>query len=297
MSKKLKYALLNPFSGLMEWMMVPFGQIRYYKTFGRLMKLKNPMLFYDKVAWILRNGELNKMAELADKYAVRAYVSKLCGDDILTKLYGVYDSAADIDFDQLPNQFVAKTNNGCASNFLVRDKQTADLEAIRRELDFWMHIKYGKLTGQPHYTLIKPRIIAEQLLVEDGDPNRSLTDYKFNCFDGYVHSCAAFRDRVQGTHEFARMVYDTDWNHHPEWTVPGKQHLGETPRPRCLEQMIDIAQRLSKGFPFVRVDLYNIDDKPYFGELTFAPGLTNYTTEFQRMLGDMIDLSKVKRRR
>ena len=292
-----KYALLNRFSGLFEMLIVPWGQFRYYRKYGRFIKIKNPILFYDKVAWILRNGDLTKMAELADKYEVRDYVAKLCGNEVLTKLYGVYDTSADIDFDTLPNQFVVKTNNGCAANFLVRDKNNTDVEEIRKKLEFWLHIKYGKITGQPHYSLIKPRIIAEQLLVEDGEPNKSLTDYKFNCFDGYVHSCAAFRDRVQGTHEFARMVYDTEWNPHPEWIEPGKQHLGETERPRCLEQMIDIAQRLSKGFAFVRVDLYNIDDKPFFGEMTFAPGLAYYTTEFQTILGDLIDLGKVQLRK
>lgn len=295
--KEKQFELLNPFAGVMAKMIVPLGQLRYYKKFHRLMKLKKPVLFYDKVHWIMRNGDLTEWARLADKYLVRDYVAEKCGDSILTKLYGVYDSAADIDFDVLPDQFVVKTNNGCAANFLVRDKATTDLEHIRKKLDFWMHIRYGDVSIQPHYSLIKPRIIAEQLLIENGDINKSLTDYKFNCFDGYVHSCAAFRDRVQGTHDFARMVYDMDWNPHPEWIEPGKQHLGETERPRCLEQMIDISQRLSKGFAFVRVDLYNIDDKPFFGEMTFAPGLAFYTIEFQTMLGDMIDLNKVPLRK
>lgn len=289
--------MFNPFSGLFAKMMVPLGQLRYYKVYHRWRELKHPVTFYDKVFWMMRFADLTRWAEMADKYAVRDYVARTCGSEILTNLYGVYDKAGDIDFDALPNQFVVKANNGCAANFLVRDKATANLEEIRKKLDFWLDIRYGELTGQPHYSLIKPRIIAEQLLVQDGDINKALIDYKFNCFDGFVHSCAAYRDRVEGSHQFARMDYDMDWNPHPEWTVPGKEKLAPTPRPKCLEQMIDIAHRLSKGFPFVRVDLYCIDDKPYFGEMTFAPGLVFFSDEFQIMLGDMIDLSKVKLRK
>ena len=297
MANKLRYKLLNPFSGLLKVMLVPLAQLRYYKRYHRWRELKNPVLFYDKVFWIMRYGDLTQWAELADKYAVRDYVTQKCGEQVLAQLYGVYDSAGEIDFDALPDSFVLKTNNGCASNFVVTDKSTAQIEQLKSDLDFWLKVDYGALTGQPHYSLIKPRIIAEELLVQDNQPGKPLTDYKFNCFDGYVHSCAAFRDRVPGTHDFARMVYDMDWNPHPEWVVPGKQHLGETPKPECFDQMVEMAKTLSKGFQFVRVDLYNIDGKPYFGELTFAPGLAYYTDEFQTMLGDLIDLSKIKRRR
>ena len=290
--KENLYKLLNPFSPILGRMTVPLFALRYYKKFHRPLQLSNPTLFYDKTFWLARNTDVDSWAYMADKYLVRYYVAKKCGEQILTKLYAVYDSAQEIRFEQLPAQFVMKTTNGCASNVIVRDKSAINVEEIREKMDFWMGIHYGELTGQPQYAKLTPRIIAEQLLIQDGDPNKTLTDYKFNCFDGFVHSCAAFRDRVQGTHQFARMIYDMDWNPHPEWIDTEKVHLGGTPKPPCFEQMKKIAEQLSEGLPFVRVDLYCIDGKPYFGEMTFTPGLAYYTTEFQKLLGDQIILPK-----
>lgn len=288
------YPLLNPFSGIIKHLMVPIGQIRYYKTYRRFRKVNNPELFHEKIFWIMRHGDLTEWARLADKYLVREYVKEKCGDNILTKLYGVYDSAHDIDFDKLPSSFVMKTNNGCASNCFVRDKASTDLESIRKKMDFWMGIHYGELSLQPHYSMIDPKIIAEEYLIDESNPESSIIDYKFDCFDGFVLSCGIMKDRVPGTHKLTLMQYDKDWNPHPEWLVEGVYKFSETARPECLEQMIDIASTLSRGFQFVRVDLYCVNGKPYFGEMTFAPGLGVYNEKYQKIMGDMIDLSKIK---
>ena len=290
------YPFLNPFSGIIKHLMVPIGQLRYYKIYRRWRRLKNPVLFHEKVFWMMRHADLNKWAKLADKYSVRNYVEDKCGNKILTKLYGIYETANEINFDALPNQFIMKTTNGCASNLIVKDKSKTDLVQAREKMNKWMGIHYGDLSLQPHYSLIKPQIIAEELLVDKSNPDKSIIDYKFDCFDGIVLSCGVMMDRTPGTHHLSVMQYDLDWNAHPEWLVKGYYPFGETPRPECLEQMIDYASVLSKGFQYVRVDLYCVNGNIYFGEMTFSPGLGVYNEEYQKIMGDMIDLSKVKRR-
>lgn len=288
------YARLNPMAPILRRLTVPVFALKYYRTFRRAIQLKDPVLFYDKIFWMSMHTDTSMWSQLADKYAVRQYVEQLCGERILTKLYGVYDHPDEIDFSTLPDQFVMKTTNGCASNVIVRDKASIDEQEVKKQMDFWMKIRYGDITGQPHYSRIVPRIIAEELLIQDNDPSKVLTDYKFNCFNGMVHSCAAFSNRKQNTHQFSRMLYDMDWNPHPEWLVADKVSLGESPRPACFDQMKDIAQRLSVGFPYVRVDLYSINDEPKFGEMTFTPGLAHHTTQFQKELGDLIKLDLAK---
>lgn len=286
------YSILNPFSAVFRRCAKPLFALRYYRNFHRCIQLKNPTLYYDKVFWLSMHTDTRLWSELTDKYAVRAFVEKRCGEGVLNQLYGLYDSVDEINWDTLPQEFVLKTTNGCASNVVVRNKNNADLHQIKEKLRLWMRLRFGDLTGQPHYSRIQPRIIAEKLLIQDGDPHKALIDYKFNCFDGVVHSCAVFSDRIPNSHTFGRMIYDAEWNPHPEWldTTSSKVRLCEVEKPESFEQMKQIAVDLSSGFKTVRVDLYQIDAKPIFGEMTFTPGLAPYTTQFQKMLGDLIDI-------
>jgi len=205
----------------------------------------------------------------------------------------------EIDYSRLPQSFVLKTNNGCASHIIVRDKATANLAEINRKMRYFLNLHFGELTGQPHYTGIKPLIIAEKLMVQDGDSSLPLNDYKFNCFNGVPVCCHAFTDRQLYTHNVSEMIYDMDWNAHPEYYDQSNAglHLSTDAQkmPACFDEMKRIAAKLSQGFPFVRVDLYDIDGRPVFGEMTFTPGLdTYYTLDFQRRLGDIIDLTLCK---
>ena len=290
MSHRL-YSLLNPFSSVMRGLTVPIFALRYLKKFHRPIQLHKPTLYYDKVFWLATHTDTTLWSRLADKYEVRDFVASHCGNEILNELYGVYDTSTDIRWDELPDEFVLKTTHGCASNIFVRDKARANVKEISNMLDKLLSLRYGDLTAQPHYSKIKPRIIAEKLMVQDGDPNRALIDYKFNCFNGFVHSCAVFSDRLPNTHQFGRMIYDNEWQPHPEWIENDKSvRLKDVDRPPCLHEMIQIASKLSVGFPYVRVDLYCIDARPVFGEMTFTPGLAPYTVEFQKALGDLIVL-------
>lgn len=266
--------------------------LRYYKAFHRRINLKNPTLFDEKIFWLSLHTDTTMWSKLADKYEVREWVEKTYSKDILSKLLGVWDSPEEIDYEHLPKSFVLKTNNGCASNILVRDKDKLDIEKTNKQLRKWLKFPYGELTGQKHYTRIKPRIIAEELLYQKGRESVSLTDYKFFCFDGEVRYCELLTDRVFNTHTFRANMYDMQWQAHSEVFID-QSRLNNEPKPVCFDEMVKIASTLSKGFPFVRVDLYEINEKPIFGEMTFMPGLeTNFTMEFQKQLGDMVKIEK-----
>ena len=295
--KNLYYFLSQPFTSIIGNHPQLLMRAIYFKNFHRKIDLKNPVLFHDKIIWMSLNTDTSRWSVLADKYSVRDYVKKIVGDSVLTKLYGVYDSPDDINFVELPNQFVLKTNNGCTSNIIVKDKTSLDIENAKYKLRYWMKLPYGELSGQPHYSRISPKkIIAEEFLIQPESPENSLIDYKFNCFNGVPVSCAAFSDRKEGTHSVNRMLYDMDWNAHPEWYDESKEfERKELPCPVNFEKMKEIASRLSQGFPYVRVDLYSINERVVFGELTFIPGADAfYSTEYQKVLGDMIKLPERK---
>ena len=296
--KDIIYKLASPCSKFLgkhpTWIICPL----YYHAFHRKIDLKNPELFHDKIMWMSLNTDTSQWSKLADKYAVRDYVKKTVGESVLTKLYGVYDTPDEIDFSSLPDQFVLKTNNGCTSNIIVRDKSSLNIEEAKSKLRYWMSMPYGELSGQPHYARISPKkIIAEEFLIQPECPEDGLIDYKFNSFNGKLVSLAAFSERKDGTHLIKRMLYDMDWNPHPEWYDTAKPvFFKEIPKPACFDEMCEIASKLSQGFAYVRVDLYAINDKPIFGELTFTPGFDAfYSTEYERELGKWIDLPDNKR--
>ncbi len=292
------YHMANPLNKLIGRFKKSVIRARYYNNYHRLPDLKNPKTWYEKIFWMVCNCDMSKWGRLADKYAVRDYVKQQWGDDILNDLYGVYKTTDEIDYANLPEQFILKTNNGCASNVIVRDKSKLDINETNRKLNRWLKLRLGNLTGQPHYMLITPCIIAERLLIQDGDPTVSLTDYKFYCFNGEPRFVSMFANRREGTHSADRNLYDMDWKSHPELFNENNPslRLTELPKPKNFEKMIEVAKALSVGFPYVRVDLYNIEGKVIFGEMTFTPGMDgDYKDETHLMLGDMIDLSLAPR--
>jgi hypothetical protein len=266
-------------------------QIRYLKRFRRPINLKNPALFWDKVIWMSLYSDTSRWSVLADKYAVRKYVEEKCGKDILNKLYGLYEHPEDINYDDLPDSFVIKTTNGCANNILVQDKSLLNIQATQKLLGKWLKFPHGALTGELHYCRIKPQIIIEKFLRQESSPHVSLIDYKFYSFGGVPKYINVLSDRKFNTHEIKRMMYDLEWNAHPEFFIKGVS-LKPVDRPISLDKVIEYVKLLSQPFPFVRVDFYEVNGIPVFGEMTFTPGTDiGYTTEFQKHLGDLIQLS------
>ena len=222
--------------------------------------------------------------QCADKYLVREYVKSKGLEDILIPSYGVYDSFDEIDFEKLPNQFVIQTNFGCGHIWICKDKkkELADIEKWRKQFNEWMAIKdLGWTTGEWQYAEIPHKLVITKYLDSLGEI--SVNDYKFHCMHGQVYGCFVAYDRIPNKdHAVQFDHYDLDWkltdgilpSYHPK--------RREIQKPKHYQRMLDISQILSKDFPYCRVDLYEADDKVYFGELTFTPQgnvLSYYTDE------------------
>ncbi len=241
----------------------------YRKKIGREMNWDNPIRYTEKIQYEKINGRMDEKVQLADKYRVREWIKEKIGEDYLIRLLGVWKKASEIDFDNLPNQFVLKTNCSSGDVVIVKDKSTLspkDIRNIRKKLDFYLHCKYGVDTGEFQYALMEPVIIAEEFVDHRGD---DLPDYKFLCFDGVPVYCWVDIDRYSN---HKRNVYNLKWELQP-WN---QERYGTTnyplKAPDNFDKMIEIAAKLSAGFPHVRVDLYNVNGKIYFGEMTFTNG-------------------------
>lgn len=259
--------------------------LRMYRKSGQWIDWSNPrnlqefaLTSYFKAA--TNEAKFKTYVDLADKVCVRDFVMKRTGDEtLLTKLYGVWKRPEDIDFDKLPMPCVIKTNNGCTTNIIVRTREELKPMEIRCKLSQWLKYPYGELSGQPHYSRIKPMIFAEEFLEQNPGTDDLPYDYKFFCYDGEPHFILFYSGRTMNSHVTQDHVYDTSWQ-----LVPGvvrNPKCGIMPKPAQFEKMIDVARKLSKGYDFVRVDLYSIGDRVVFGEMTFTPDMvTNFTSEF-----------------
>lgn len=288
-SQKLRFAILKSLSWIPDRLML---SIQYYIKLGRICNLKDPKRWTEKLQvykMFYRNPILHKCV---DKYEVRKYVeSKGCKDN-LVKLYGIWDKAADIDFSKLPSSFVLKTTNGGGGEdvVLVKDKASVDLKNIVEFLDK-KRVKEVNGGREWAYTGIeKPRIIAEELLINKENPDAGVEDFKILCFNGEPHYIIVDKDRYI---DHKRNFYTTKWER-VNVTTDHEQFETHYPAPKNLEKMLDVARKLSKDFPFVRVDLYNLEGNIFFGELTFYPwaGYVQFTPDnFDFELGKLFDCS------
>ncbi len=272
---------------------VGIAKLKYLEMLHKWPDFKRPRDLNEKINWLKFNSDTSLWVRLADKYAVREYVAGKGLGDHLVKLYGKWDEAAGIDWDSLPSRFIMKTNNGSGDVVICKDKSLLDIPSVSKRLSGLLEKDYGALTGEPHYGLIKPCIIAEELLDISTQPcgSSSLVDYKVWCFDGKPYYIWACYDRTPASVKV--NIYDLDWNVHPEYTVVTSHYRdghGLVPKPGCLQEILRIASILSEGFPEVRIDLYEVDGKVYFGEMTFTSvgGFMNcYSQEFLNLLGDL----------
>lgn len=228
--------------------------------------------------------------QCADKYRVREYVASKGLEDILIPSYGVFDNFEEIGFDKLPNQFVIQSNFGCGHIWICKDKkkELADIKKWRKQFNEWMAITdFGLSSSEWQYSEMPHKLVITKYL--DSLGAISVNDYKFHCMHGKVYGCFAAYDRQVGVdHGVQFDHYDIDWKLtdgiRPGWHPKRR----EIPKPQCYKQMLEIAQILSKDFPYCRVDLYEVEGKVLFGELTFTPQgnvMSYYTDE---MLQDML---------
>ena len=272
--------------------------LHYCRAFGHRLDWKNPKDINEKINWLKFYGDTSRWTDLADKYKVREYIQQCGLGDMLVPLFAKWDNAEDIDWKALPMQFVMKTNHGSGDALICTDKSKLDTAYWTNVFAKLLNEKFGTQMGEPHYDKMKPCVIVEQLMDASKQQinSTSLVDYKIWSFDGkpaYIWTCY---NRTKQSCEVA--LYDTEWNFHPEFSVSEPHYvLSKTgvPKPISLQQMLEAAAILSKGFPELRVDFYEVDGKPYFGELTFssAGGFNDfYTPEFLRVLGNKCIISK-----
>ena len=270
-------------------------QMMYYLSVGKMLNLKNPQTFGEKIQWLKLYDHKPDYTKLVDKYAVKEYVASLIGWDYVIPTIGVWDCPEEIDFDSLPSKFVLKTTNGGGGKVIIcKDKRSLDLEKtiyfLKRLLKQDI---YKKLREWP-YKNVKRRIIAEQYLEDVDNPDEDMIDYKFYCFNGKPQFCQVIGGRhTQETIDF----YDMNWQH--------QEFIGLNPktvnssfiqcRPRHYDKMREIAHILSQGIAFSRIDLYDTIERPYFGEITLYPfsGMGEMRPfHYNLLLGEMIKLYK-----
>jgi len=282
----------------------------YKRIVNKKLSLKDPKDYNEKIQWLKIYSDTSLWTPLADKYKVRDYVTQCGLGDILVKLYGVWESADEIDFSGLPDKFVLKTNHGYGRVLLVEDKNKLDFVETRTQLNNWVNERYGMISFEPHYWNIHRRIIAEEYLEDkyNAEISSSLIDYKFFCFHGEPYIIIAMYDRKNPTLGSAvdtdgprvkKEAFDIHWNSRTDvYAHRTDNYPPIVPKPSRLDEMLEICRTLSKSFPQVRVDLYEVNKKVYFGEITFTSGggMQYFTPESFLEMGKKMDLSKVKQR-
>lgn len=296
---------MNKFKEILAAILVHFPvtvvKLRYFLRFKKMPDLKNPHDLNEKILYLKLFSDTTLWTRLADKVLVRDYV-KECGlESILPKLYATWNHADDINFNTLPDAFMLKSNNGDGkgTNIPVYDKRQlspVDIASLKNKAAGWLKLKnIGALSAEPHYNAIRPLVFAEELLPIPKGEN-SIVDYKLWCFKGEPYLFLVISNRKSGG-EAELSCYDLEWNSCSDMLSSGKHYRireSELPKPENLELMVEYARILAKPFPQVRVDLYDIDGKIYFGELTFTSlgGMMNYFTPKALLdMGNQVNLS------
>ena len=264
-------------------------QLQYFYHFYRFANLKNPQTFNEKLQWLKLYDRNPLYTTMVDKYKVKEYVANIIGKEYIIPTLAVYNSSEEIDFDKLPNQFVLKCNHDSGGIVICKDKSKLDKQAAIKKLSkalknngYW----YGR---EWPYKNVKPYIIAEQYLEDES--NNELKDYKIFCFNGVPKYIQLDFGRFS---KHYRNYYDISWNFIPFNT--GKLVSDSSKflkKPQMLDKALNLANILSSKISFVRVDFYLINEKIYFGELTFYPasGFKNFTPfEWDKKFGDLLIL-------
>lgn len=243
-----------------------FLNLVFKKKFGRDIDWENPVTFNEKLQWLKVYYRNPLYTNLVDKYEVKQYVADKIGEEYIIKTLGVWDSFDEIDFDLLPDRFVLKCTHDSGGLVIVKDKSKLDIDAARETIESSLKRNFYYQSREWPYKNVKPRIIAESYM--EDSKTAELRDYKFFCFDGEVKAMFIATERQKQGEDVKFDFFDADFNHLP--FRQGHDHAAKTPeKPVCFDEMKRLAGELSKGFPEVRIDFYEVDGRVYFGEFTF----------------------------
>ncbi len=227
---------------------------------------------------------------MVDKYAVREYIAKTIGEKYLIPMLGIWDSPDEIDFDSLPNQFVLKcTHNSGFGMHICKDKSKLDINEVKKGLRKGLRENHFITTREWPNKDIPPRIIAEEYIVDES--GAELKDYKFFCFNGKVELIEVDFDRFEN---HKRNLYTPEWEFVDETIEFPNDKERQFEKPKMLDEMVEIAQKLSSGMSMIRIDLYHTKDKVYFGEITFSPdsGWGKFSSEELNLrMGELIKIN------
>jgi hypothetical protein len=248
---------------------------------------KDLVLYTEKIQWLKLYDRQPEYTDMADKYNVRNYITQTIGDEYLIPCYGVWDKFEDIPFETLPNQFVLKCTHDCGSILFCKDKTNFDITSAKKHFKKRLSRNFYWRSRQWVYKNIKPRIIAEKYMVDES--GTELRDYKIFCFNGEPKIIEVHIDRFS---ERKSNFYSPQWDVIPLSSYTNAP-LDAIQKPGSLELMLELTRKLAFSKIHVRVDLYVINEKIYFGELTFYPvsGFKNFTPpEWDRIFGDWMTL-------
>lgn len=263
---------------------------KYQVIMHKELDLDNPQTFNEKLQWLKLYDRKPIYTTMVDKYEVKKYVTSMIGEKYIISTLGIWEHFDDVDFDSLPNQFVLKCTHDSGGLVICKDKSNFDKISAKKKIERCLKRNYYWSGREWPYKNVKPRIIAEKYMEDSID--KKLTDYKFYCFNGVVKFL--YVSTGLDNHSTAQMsFYDTQFNKMP-FRRSDYRELEHTPKKPChFAEMIEIAEKLSGDIPFLRVDLYEIDEQIYFSELTFYPcsGLmVTEPEEWDAMLGEWLDL-------
>lgn len=286
--KRKYYQLYISFLKLIGANAIKISKVKYLYKNDKELNLENPIEFMEKIQWLKLFLYKEDYGYLVDKYEVRAFVENRIGAQYLNDIIGIYNNPDEINIDLFPNQFALKATHGSGYNIIVCDKEKLNWSSAKSKLNKFLKSDYSKFNGEAIYKNVKPRILAEKFLSES--ENDYIIDYKFFCFHGEAKYVWV---KTFCSGKYRNCYYDLQWN---KITDDNNKYCfleKEMKKPINFDEMISISEKLSKDFIFVRVDLYSVSNKVYFGELTFFPwgGKQRLTVErFNDEFGKLIKL-------
>ncbi len=303
----LKYYIKNPnriyafFSsrGILNWLPDKYYlKLSYRMNMHKKLNLKNPKSFNEKLQWIKLYDRNPEYSRIVDKYEVKKYVAETIGEEYIIPTLGVWDKFDDINFDELPNEFVLKCTHDSGGLVICRNKADFDMQSARNKIDRSLKRNYFYHGREWPYKNVKPRIIAE-VYMDDFLPNekgygKGLTDYKFFTFNGITKML--YISHGLEDHSTAKIsFFDLNGELMPFKRVDYAGFEHKINMPANIEKMIELSNYLSQKIaaPFLRVDLYEISGKIYFSELTFSPCGGNIPfdpPEWDEKLGEWVNI-------
>ncbi len=266
----------------------------YKKIFGKKLNLKNPTTLMEKIQWKKLYDHQDIYTTCTDKFLVRDFIRKKIGEKYLIPLLYHTDKIDKLDLHKFKTPFIIKTNHGSGQNIIIKNKEDIDKKEITEKFKTWLNTNYYYFSKEWQYKNIKPQVLIEKLLLNE--KGQIPEDYKFHCFHGKVEFIQVITDRF-GDKKMG--FFNTNWKLLPFILSPRENNLPidkinkNIKKPKNLKEMIKISETLSKEFDYVRVDLYSLKNRIYFGELTFSHGAgfaSFFPSKYDRIFGDKLKI-------